>query len=508
MAKRSGIFLLVILAIGLLHGTASGKSSVLYGGSPAIGLSSDETVTSIDRPVTPVTSILLDHMNPCGISFYSEMSLLTVDTPEENTVILKIAPGITWSDSPSRLLTAEDVVSSWGSMVNARWDASWALRGVVERESETGTVPTIDIIDDHTIKIELKPGYSVEDFIISLRSPALRLTMGRSGGGLDGTGPFMQEVQSPTRMRLTGSLSHFYGRPFADEISVISYPSSDESVLDFGRGSLDGLIITSSESDAYEGSSRSVPGSMESIGQGMVVLVINPLRVPNVDERRALAMSVDITGIADVVLGQGATGISDFNGTPAAGVQETINAGRNLYSSLAGHKPSLTLYVCDDPAAEAVAGRLRANWESLEVPVEISYRTGPLYMSSDADAMLLALRVIPGNEGILPQLLSLVDRAGMWEVCSSAMGPGPGAHLRDVRSGLITADLDDVGEALIESGIATPLANYDIYFAPGPGISLVPDEVYPGPVLWRAFMGTLPVRRENTQSTADGEQIE
>jgi ABC-type transport system substrate-binding protein len=345
-------------------------------------------------------------------------------------------------------------------------------------------------IDDRTIQITLSEGFSAASLARSLRSPALRLSS-EIGSSIDGSGPYVMSIPSRDRKLLTTALTHRAGRAFLNEVSVISYLSAEESVLDFGRGSLDALIITSNERDSYYGSSRAVPERIETIGQGLIVLIFNPARITDLNERSALAMAMDSESIANLVLGSGAVVASDFQGNPVETAGNmSIEQARELYETVANPTPELSLLVCDDPAAKSAAGRLRANWESLGVPVNVSEMAGPLSLSSEADAILISLRIPMGGEGVLPECLTLCDRSGWWDLAGLALPSGDRALLQSVRACEPEADLNSLGAALINSALMIPVARFDILFAPGPDISLAPNAVYPGTVLWRAFMGS------------------
>jgi len=203
-------------------------------------------------------------------------------------------------------------------------------------------------------------------------------------------------------------------------------------------------------------------------------------------------MASDVESISNVILGSGANPARDFYGNPAeAGDwRERFEQARNLYNSVPDRSTKLSLLVCDDPAAREAAGRIGANWESLGAQVEIVERAGPLAMSISSDAMILALRIPVDGDGVLPQILSLYDRNGIWEIAALAMDSSSAVNLRNVRNLAPSASLDSLSESMIASGLVFPIARYDILFAPGPDVSLVPDETYPGTVLWRAFSGT------------------
>ncbi|MCX6647291.1 MAG: hypothetical protein NTY09_13175 [bacterium] len=78
----------------------------------------------------------------------------------------------------------------------------------------------------------------------------------------------------------------------------------------------------------------------------------------------------------------------------------------------------------------------------------------------------------------------------MWEIAGLAMAPADRPLLQSVRSLEPSADLNLLGTALESAGLMIPIARFDILFAPGPDITLVPNAVYPGTVFWRAYMGS------------------
>ena len=161
---------------------------------------------------------------------------------------------------------------------------------------------------------------------------------------------------------------------------------------------------------------------------------------------------------------------------------------RGEYAKATEKRDKIVLLLCDDPAAVEAAGRLRANWESLGAPVEIRQNEGPLMLSLEADAVLLAVRNPSGGEGVLPECLALIDRSGWWETKAFALGDKANL-LRNVRNLDPKADLGTLGSAMQDAGLAIPLASYDILFCPGPDVTQSPGFVYPGPALWRAYKG-------------------
>ena len=496
---KSILPILLAAVLILIENPADSMGTISIGGTPAIGVSALEVANTPSRPVTPLNSVLLDETWQPVFPVDNGIPLATWEETESGNLRATIASNITWADSPGRVVTADDVVTCWASRRDERWDARWALRGF------EAMIP----VDDRSIDIILKPGYTHDDIIRSLTSSALRLSMPGAGMAPDGTGPFLADQSSSVRELLTTALTHFAGRPYLDEVSIIAYPSVDESVLDFGRGNLDALLITSNERNRYIESSRAATGRTETIGQALMILAFNPARLTNPDERRALALAVDRGGIARVVLGENSVVTDDFLGTEASSGDWSgmIDEARELYSSIPEPSDSFVLLVSDDPAARASAGRLRANWESLGVPVELRNGEGPLALSMEADAALLSVRLSQNGEGVLPQCLALYDRSGWWEIIALALGEDA-QLLRSVRSLEPAADLGTLGSALQDNGLMIPVARYDILFAPGPGISLVPSAVYPGSVLWRAFMGQLPEAELPAEETVPQDEVE
>jgi hypothetical protein len=483
-ALPKSILPILLLAILILAAnSAAGMGIISIGGTPAIGVSALEVANVTSRPVAPLNSFLLDETYQSIIPLDPGIPLATWEETQSGNLRATLASNITWADSPTRVLTAEDVVTCWALRRDERWDARWALRGI------DAMIP----IDERTIDFIPKDGYESDDITHALTSPALRLSIEGAGVIQDGTGPFLADQSSSVRELLTTALTHFAGRPYLDEVSIIAYPSVDESVLDFGRGNLDALLITSNERNRYIESSRAAEARTETVGQAIMVLAFNPARLPNPDERRALALAVDRGGVARVVLGENSVVAGDFLGTEASSGNWSgmMDEARDLYSSIPNPSDSFVLLVSDDPAARASAGRLRANWESLGVPVELRNGEGPLALSMEADAVLLSVRLSENGEGVLPQCLALYDRSGWWEIIALAL-EDEAELLRSVRSLDPDADLEALGSALQDHALMIPVARYDILFAPGPGISLVPSAVYPGSVLWRAFMGQLP----------------
>ncbi len=485
--KGLPVLLSLILFFFMLvfSGSPAGSMGIIpTGGNPNIGISALELTDTISRPLPPLNSILLDETWQTLLPVGKGVPLTRWEEIEPGKIRLTLESNIVWADESSRIISSQDIVTCMDDRTSERWDAKWALRGIEE------FVP----FDERTIDLILKPGVDPDQVRRALRTPALRIDLMSDSGTRDGTGPFLPRNPSPDRNLLQCRLMHHAGRAWLDEVNIVTYPSADDSVLDFGRGNLDALMITSNERGRYNGSSRAEPGRIETIGQALMLLVFNPVKFPDPNERKALALAVDRTSLAQVVLGEGAVVACDFHGTPSEDENRTdaLEEARRLYVSVGNPRESLKLLVPDDPAARAAAGRLRANWESFGVPVELIQSTGPLSLSMEADIILVSLRIPNNGEGVLPQCLALYDRSGWWEIAALSLPLEGALLLRSVRALEPSADSDALGSAVMSAGMMLPLARYDILFAPGPDISLAPERVYPGTVFWRAFMGVIP----------------
>lgn len=487
-ANRSSISLvaLLIAVLILTPSNITAKGIVPIGGSPVVGVTSQWLSDDYSRPVPPLNSILMDETWQTFFPLGNGIPLATWEETESGATVIRISANIVWDDAPARVMTADEVIESLAARVTERWDARWALRGIDGIDDLTG----LNAVGPHIIEIDIADGLTKSDLDRAFRSPALRIVSTAIFPG-DGTGPFTNSQPSRDRRRFTTALTHHAGRAYLNEVSIISYTTAEDSVLDFVRGSLDALLITSNELDMYTGSSRAVPERIETVGHGLIVLIFNPARVPDLNERLSLARSVDRESIASLILGRGARIAGDFEGNPEIDRADDSNHDASgSYENIANPLDKIDLLVCDDPAAISTAGRLRANWESLGVQVEIREMAGPLALSAASDAILLSFRIPEGGEGVLPQCLTLYDRSGWWDIAGLALNSGNRMLLNDVRSCKPDADLAQLGNALIDSGLILPIARFDILFAPGPDIALVPGTIYPGPVFWRAFMGS------------------
>ncbi|MFH1676777.1 MAG: ABC transporter substrate-binding protein [bacterium] len=490
------IFSLVSFSL-LFTPSSIGKGIIPTGGVIKVGLSARVISNSPSRPLTPLNSILLDEIYESAIPENEGSPIAKIEKIDESKARMIIKPNIVVGDMPSRTLTADDVALCLQIRAHERWDARWALRGLAEKIEGTG-YPAFSVTDESTIEFGLKPGADFDKIKNSFESPALRLSISSGGGVVDGTGPFNFYKDINDSNMLGRSLAYHAGRPFLDRVDVISYLSADESVLDFGRGSLDALLITSDERQKYAESSRAAHSRLERVGDALLVLLVNPARLPSLEERRSLVLASDRKGIAEVVLGEGAQAAGDFFGTfwEASDFSRDLEEARKLHTQAKNAREKLTLLVCDDPAARAASGRLRANWESLGVPVEIRESEGPLSLSISADAILLAFRLPKNGDGVFPELFELYDRNGWWSIAGLVLDGESASILKNVRSLGLNCDLNKLGRGMESSGLAIPLAKYGVLFAPGPGVSLVSGEIYPGSVFWRAFNGIIPVNRE------------
>jgi len=466
-----------------------GMGYIPHGGLVTVGMSLASLTDTSAGPVTPLNSILLDEHLPSIMPLGNTTGFSTWEMREQDILRLSVTPGMVVSEEFGVNLSADRIAGRLVSRTRERWDALWALRHV-------NGIGTDDIhhslaaVNNTTLDITLKNGVDQDDVLRALTSPALRLDLTDSYGETDGAGPFIRWQPSTEHHRFTSMLSHHAGRPYIDEFTVIAYPSAEESVLDFGRGSLDALLLASSEIDRYTGSSRAEPERIIKIGDALIVLMFNPVRLPDADERRALSIAVDRESLAQVILGEGASAAIDFMGNPpqSADAFGTPDDAADLHSSIIEPKDRLTVLVPDDPAAKAAAGRLRANIQSLGVPVDLVYDSGPLKLSMDADIIMVSIRLIEGSEGILPQCLALYDSNGWWNLAGLALPHDDWQVLNSVRALEPVSDLTLLGQGLQNASLIVPLAKYGIFFAPGPDVELVSENVYPGTLFWRTYV--------------------
>jgi ABC-type transport system substrate-binding protein len=496
-AKIRSMFVALVLTVLVFTASPSiGMGLIPTGGSPSVGLSANEISVSASAPLAPLNDILLDEIYQPLIPIAGEIPVGRLEDAGTGSMHVILSNGILWGDNPDRIVTPEDIIACLEERASERWDARWALRGISGIDTPETGVEGLAVFDDRTIEFQIRDGFNANIFGRALKSGALRLSWLSENITPDGTGAFRIEPASTeaSELHLTRVLTHYAGRPYLDGLSAIGYASADDSVLDFGRGYLNALLLSSNERNRYVESSRAVSSRIEKIGTALIVVFFNPLRLPDSNERNALAMALDSGSVAEVVLGEGAVVTGDFEGAPSATADwaSNIDDARNLYESITNPRENLTVLVADDPAARATAGRIRANWESFGVPVELVNDSGELSLSVDADVFLLSMRIPEGGEGVLPQVLALVDRNGWWEFMRLAMPPENAGLVRNVRNLAPEADLPALGSALISSGLVIPVARYDMLMAPGPGLSLVPQSVYPGTVFWRAFLGSLP----------------
>jgi len=511
---RFGIIpvILVLVALSFTGSPSAGMGLIPVGGTTAVGLSLNEISTDVTRPLSPLNEFIIDEVfQPLLPLMYRSPAIRLEENPSGSPRIV-MASNLVWGDNPESPVTPENIISCLENRAMERWDAAWALRCIQDSAGLSDGIDGLAAGGEHNIEITLASGFNFDDLARSLNSPALRLSWPSQDGPPAGTGPFSLDPidRESSELKLKAILVHAAGRPYLGEVDTIGYPSADDSVLDFGRGYLDALLLASNERNRYNESSRAVPSKTETVGNALLVLLFNPLMLPDTAERQALALALDRSGIAEVVLGESSLVVSDFLGTPAAieDWSSNLEQARILYADIDNPRENLTMLVADDPAARATAGRIRANWGSFGVPVDIINDSGPLSLSIDADVILLAVRI--PDDGVLPQCLSLIDRNGWWEFIRLAMPQEAHSLLRDVRSLAPSADLQALGSALESSGLMIPLAMYDILMAPGPGLSLVPDSVYPGTPFWRAFVGELPepvsaqvIEPEETEENAD-----
>lgn len=485
-----------ILLCLIIGAPASGRGILPIGGQVSIGVSAGLLPWTPSRPLPPIASLLLDETHETVFPIGSGVPLATWDSVESGSARLILKANIVWDDPATGIVTADDIIACWTARASERWDARWALRGIAGIEDNAPQINGLAAIDERTLTLTLRAGMNSDNLQKALTSPALGLSLPGSPSSVSstGTGPFLVAANSGDRETLVHSNAHHAGRAYLDQVGVIAYPSADESAVDFGRGSLDALLITSNEQEQYAATSRAETGRVEIVGQSLLVLLLNPARLPTLEERRSLALAADRDGIAAVVLGGNASPASDFQGGRAEPRDwtATFEEARRLYSQAEVKRDRIVLLVCDDPAAREAAGRLRANWETLGVPIEIRTSLGPLMLSLEADAVLLALRIPSGGEGVLPQCLALYDRSSWWETAAMALGTEKGTLLRSVRALQPDADFADLETSMDSSALAVPLARYEIMFAPGPDVSLAPEFVYPGPTFWRAFKGVPP----------------
>ncbi|HEX9745566.1 MAG TPA: ABC transporter substrate-binding protein [bacterium] len=487
-----------------IHPTASAMGILNYGGTLNIALTVNELSVDPNRPLPPVLSLISENLYE-PLNSPSGFDSLASWTSSTGHITLHLVRNIVVNGTDVHPLTASNVNDFLLERLYQRWDARYELRfinGIGDSES----FPDITLFDDRTLEINTRQATAYGTFMPSFASPSLRFALPSDQDRLSGTGPFSIQNISGQSATLSASTRHHAGRPYLDSVAITAIPGIDNAVLDFGRGTHDALVLTSNDRDKFETSSRASLANVEKIGDAMLVLVINPLRIHKTSERRSFALAIDQEGICDVILGDGSSPVSDFYGgyQTYAPWADRLDEARNLRDNIANPVEEFTLLVCDDSAATEAASRIKANYESLGVPVNIENSSGPLMLSIKADAILLAVN-IPGNgEGALPQVLSMIDRANWWNFLGMALPQNASAMLKKTRNCDLDLDPDFLAEALKSAGLIVPVAKYEILFAPSPEVSLVPDEIYPGPFLWRAFFGQIPPAPEENNGNNEG----
>jgi hypothetical protein len=486
------LFITVLaLACMLLSVPVSGRGIVPLGGKISIGLSAELIPDTPSRPLAPLSAVLLDETYETVFPTGSGVPLATWERIKPDGARLILKANIAAGGSASRVLTAQDIVSCWTKRSTERWDALWALRGFAGVEDAVPGIAGLQALDERTLTMSIRPGMDTGKLQKALTSPALKLALPDLPSSNNGTGPYIESSQGGNRETLDHSNVHHAGRAYIDQVDVLAYPSAEQSVVDFEHGKLNGLLITSSEQADLAKASPKAAGRVTKVGQAMLVLMMNPARMPFFEERKGLVMAADRNTMAHEIIGGDAIPSGDFyGGAPSSSEPAvTMDDANKLYLQAPEKRDKIVLLVCDDPSAIKAAGRLKYEWERMNVPVEIRTSEGPPMLSLEADAVLLALRIPNGGEGVLPACLALYDRSSWWEFAALVMGDPKATILRNVRALDPNTNIDDLGTAMIDSAVLVPLVKFDILFAPGNDYSMTPEFVYPGSTLWRVYRG-------------------
>ncbi|HDS29773.1 MAG TPA: hypothetical protein ENN67_01890, partial [Firmicutes bacterium] len=183
----------ILTAIIIVAGTvsASGKGAIIPGGEIAVGFSASTIVHQPSRPLPPLQSILSDEIFEPIFPVERGFPLASWGSVSERRIFLTLNTNITVGDSPSKILTADDVVSCLTARARERWDARWALRGFSGIENFTSGIAGLRAIDERTIAIDIKEGFNAEIIRRAMISPALRISTQPSFSVDSGTGPFV-----------------------------------------------------------------------------------------------------------------------------------------------------------------------------------------------------------------------------------------------------------------------------------------------------------------------------
>jgi peptide/nickel transport system substrate-binding protein len=241
---------------------------------------------------------------------YGELEIVndmaeSFETPDEETIVFKLRPGITWQDVEplnGRPLTADDY----------KFTIERALEGGPDRALSAvyGAIQSVDAVDDVTIQINMTRDVAMLNKMAHHQAvpnaPEVVDQWDRHPPTLFGVGPYiMTEYLPGEHFKWVKNPNYWGPEPHLDEIEAVIQTDRGTRLANLrgGRVLLDEIAFSAMEPFQNSNPDHYIIRSPGNVHSGFG---INHERVPDIRVRQAMSRATDVQGFIDIVWdGQG-----------------------------------------------------------------------------------------------------------------------------------------------------------------------------------------------------------
>ncbi|MGM0437366.1 MAG: ABC transporter substrate-binding protein [Bacillota bacterium] len=360
--------LIIAMAALMLLTFASTSYASENDGSIVIGMDAD--ATSLDpRFVTTangmyVTSQIYNGLIKLNKNLEYVPDLATFENPTKTEYVFNLKKGVEFHDGHE--LTAEDVKYTFESMLDPDVGSPKSgnyknLVGAEEfSEGEAEHVEGIEIIDDYTVKFEVKEPFA--PFMVNMNIGIVPKHIAQDEEkSLDenpvGTGPFeFSEREVDQETVLVANEDYFEGRPNLDKAIYKIVPESSVGVVELETGAIDVLMsVTEDDRRTIEKNEEIVLSSIAGTNYQYVGFNVTKEPVDNKYLRKAIAYSLDKEAIT-----------SHFNGSRTVVPLPTSSSLAQEYAE----DPSINKYEYSYKKAQEMLEK--ADYDGEEITIKTS----------------------------------------------------------------------------------------------------------------------------------------